>query len=110
MGEAMSAGAWFKAITNQKPTPAREREVTDELIERQAKRIAELERLLAELTNRLSSYAVAERAGREWWAQTRHTNGPRILEQYASREIMDGVHNTAKIIIQAAIKEAKETT
>ena len=52
----MSAGAWFKAATCQKPTPAREREVTDELIARQAKRITELERENEELRKDAERY------------------------------------------------------
>ena len=48
---------------------------------------------------------VVENAGREWWAQTRHTNGPRILAAYASQSIMDEVHSTARIIIQAALNQ-----
>lgn len=55
----------------------------------------------------LLSYEVVEAAGREWWAQTRDTDGPRVLRVYASREIMDDVHNTARIIITEAIKAAR---
>lgn len=49
---------------------------------------------------------IVERAGREWWAQTRHTNGPRTLSAYASQTIMDEVHDTARIILTAAIQAA----
>ena len=53
----------------------------------------------------LLSDEVVENAGREWWAQTRHTNGPRILAVYASQSIMDEVHSTARIIMQAALNQ-----
>jgi hypothetical protein len=51
-----SVGGFFKAALGVKATPAREREVTDELIARQARRITELERENAELRNDAERY------------------------------------------------------
>jgi len=45
---------------------------------------------------------IIDRAGREWWAQTRHTNGPRVLKEYAGEAIMREVYETARIILEAA--------
>lgn len=44
---------------------------------------------------------IIDRAGREWWAQTRHTNGPRVLKEYAGEAVMREVYETARIILEA---------
>ena len=64
---------------------------------------------LSDLLEAALSEKIAEHAGRQWWAKTRHTNGPLHLEQYASEAIMKEVHETARIVIEAAVKKLKET-
>lgn len=64
---------------------------------------------LIDLLEAALSEEIAEHAGRQWWAKTRHTNGPLHLERYASDAIMKEVHETARIVIEAAVNKLKET-
>ena len=63
---------------------------------------------LIDLLEATLSEEIAEHAGRQWWAKTRHTNGPLHLERYASAEIMAEAHETARMVIEAAVKKLKE--
>ncbi len=93
-GEAMSAGAWFKAATCQKPTPERQAELTQQ-------RIAELERENAELRKD------SERL--DYMQRTQSTVEILLTsEPYQFR--IGGVLKSHNSSIRAAIDAAKETT
>ncbi len=52
---------------------------------------------------------MVEAAGREYWAQTRRTNGPRTLKEWASSDIMREVYEGARITLRAGIAAAPQS-